>query len=164
MMIRIVPALALAATLLLSAGQISFAQTSPAQIVKERQDAMEKNWTDYYKDISRTVKTASPDLALVAAKAAGASAHLKQIAQLFPPGTGRDVVPKTRAKPEVWTKRAEFEATLKTLIDATDALGDAAKKGDVVKVKAQWQAVAKACGGCHGGPKKAGGKFRFEEE
>jgi cytochrome c556 len=163
-MIRIVSALALAATLLLSAGQISFAQTTPAQIVKERQDGMKKNWSGYYRDISRTMKTASPDLALIAIKAAGASEHLKELAKLFPPGTGRDVVPKTRAKPDVWTKRAEFEAAIKTLIDATNALGDAAKKGDVAKVKVEWQATAKACGGCHGGPEKSGGKFRFEED
>jgi cytochrome c556 len=162
-MIRIVLALALAATLLLSAGQISFAQTAPAQIVKERQDGMKQNWRGYYRDISNTLKTAGPDLALIATNAAGASEHLKKLEQLFPPGTGRDVVPKTRAKPEIWTKRAEFEAAFKTLIDATNALGDAAKKGDLVKVKAEWQVTAKACGGCHGGPEKSGGKFRFEE-
>jgi cytochrome c556 len=163
-MIRIVPGLALAATLLLSAGQNSFAQTAPAQIVKERQDAMEKNWTDYYRDISRTLRTDSPDLALVAAKSAGASEHLKKLGQLFPPGTGRDVVPTTRAKPDVWTQRADFEAAMKALIDSTNAMGDAAKSGNVEKVKAEWQVVTKACGGCHGGPEKSGGKFRFEKE
>ena len=163
-MFRVVPALALAAAIFLSAGQITFAQTAPAQIVKERQDAMEKNWTEYFRDISRTVKTDSPDLALIATKSAQASKHLKKFAQLFPPGTGRDVVPKTRAKPEVWTQRAEFDAAMKALIDATNVLGAAAKSGSVEKVKAEWPSVAKACGGCHGGPKKSGGKFRFEEE
>ncbi len=163
-MIRIVLALALAATLLLSAGQISFAQTPPAQIVKERQDEMGKNWSGYFRDISTTLKSASPDLALITTKAAGASDHLKKLEGLFPPGTGRDVVPATRTKPEAWTQRAEFDAAFKALIDATNALGDAAKKGDLVKVKAEWQDVSKACGGCHGGPVKAGGKFRFAEE
>ena len=163
-MIRIVSALALGATLLLSVIPVSLAQTPPAQIVKERQDGMEHNWTEYFRDISGTLKSASPDLALVATKAAGASEHLKKLEQLFPPGTGHDVVPKTRAKPEVWSKRAEFDAAFKTLIDATNTLADAAKKGNLEKVKLEWQATAKACGGCHGGPKKSGGKFRFEEE
>ncbi len=163
-MIRIVSALALAAALLLSASPASFAQTSPAQLVKERQDGMEKNWTDYFRDILQTIKSGSPDLTLIATKAIGASEHLKKLEQLFPPGTGHDVVPKSRAKPEVWTKRAEFDGAFKALIDETNALADAAKKGDVEKVKIQWQATAKACGGCHGGPKKSGGKFRFEEQ
>ena len=163
-MVRFVSAFTLAATLLLSAGQISSAQTTPAQIVKERQDAMKANWPNYFRDIARTVRTDSPDLNLVATKAAQGAEHLKKLAQLFPPGTGRDVVPSTRAKPEVWTQRADFEAVMKAMMDANDALGEDAKKGDVAKVKADWTAFAKACGDCHGGPNKAGGKFRFEEE
>lgn len=163
-MIRFVQALALAATLLLCAGDISFAQPAPAEIVKQRQDAMEKLWPDDYRDVSRTLKTDKPDLALVAAKSAQAIEALNRLAALFPPGTGRDVVPATRAKPEVWTQRAAFEAGLKAMVDTTSALGDAAKSGDVEKVKAQWQEVTKACTGCHGGPSKSGGKFRFEKE
>lgn len=163
-MIRYVQALALAATLLLCAGHISFAQSPPAEIVKQRQDAMEKLWPDDYRDVSRTLKTDKPDLALVTAKSAQAIEALNRLATLFPPGTGRDVVPATRAKPEVWTQRAAFEAGLKAMLDTTRALGDAAKSGDVEKVKAQWQEVAKACTGCHGGPSKSGGKFRFEKE
>jgi len=163
-MTRMVPALALAAIVVLGGGQLSFAQTPPAQIVKERQDAMEKNWTDYFKDIATTIRSGSPDLPLIATRAAGASEHLKKLAQLFPPGTGRDVVSATRAKPEIWTQRADFEAALTALMDATKQIGEDAKSGDVDKVKADWTSLAKACGGCHGGPKKSGGKFRFEEE
>ncbi len=163
-MIRIVSALALAAALLLSASPVSFAQITPAQIVKDRQDGMKKNWSDYYRDISQTLKTGSPNLTLIATKATGAVEHLKKLEQLFPPGTGRDVVATSRSTPEIWTKRAEFDGAFKTLIDATDALADAAKAGDLEKVKLQWQATAKACGACHGGPVKSGGKFRFEEQ
>jgi len=163
-MTRLVPALALAATIVLAGGTISFAQTAPAQIVKERQDAMKKMWPDFYKAIAVSIRSGNPDLPLIAAQAAKAGEHLKTVAQLFPPGTGRDVVPTTRAKPEIWTQRAEFEATLTALVDATKAIGDDAKSGNVDKVKADWTTLAKACGGCHGGPEKSGGKFRFEED
>jgi cytochrome c553 len=30
-------------------------------------------------------------------------------------------------------------------------------------MKAAWPKIAEACGACHGGPSKSGGKFRFEE-
>jgi len=163
-MTRMVPGLALAAIVVIASGQMSFAQTPPSQIVKERQDAMEKMWTDYFKDIATTIRSGNPDLPLIATKAAGASEHEKKIAQLFPPGTGRDIVPATRAKPEIWTQRADFEATLTALMDATKTIAADAESGDVEKVKADWTILAKACGGCHGGPKKSGGKFRFEEE
>jgi len=163
-MIRIVPALAFVGALLLSASEISLAQPAPADIVKQRQDGMENMWKEYLKDVAASIKSEKPDLNLIATKAAGASALQKKLATLFPPGTGRDVVPKTRAKPEVWSQRSEFEGNLKALNDETEALAAAAKAGDVDKVKAEWPKLAKACGGCHGGPVKSGGKFRFEEE
>ena len=162
-MARIISVLAIAAGLALAGGQISAARAEPAQIVKERQAGMEKLWDGYLRDIARTIRTENPDLNLVASKAAGASEHLKALAQLFPPGTGRDVVPKTRAKPEIWTQRVDFEAALTALTDATNAIASNAKKGDLEKVKADWTSLVKACGGCHGGPVKSGGKFRFEE-
>jgi cytochrome c556 len=149
--------------LLLSASQTSFAQT-PADIVKERQHGMDENWTTYLRDVAGTLRSGSPDLALVATNAAQASEHVKKLATLFPPGTDRNAVPTTRAKPEVWTQRADFDAAMTALADALKTLSNDAKKGDLEKVKADWTDAAKACGACHGGPVKAGGKFRFEKE
>lgn len=162
-MTRTVPVLTLAAMVLLAGSQISFTQTSPAEVVKARQDGMDQMWAGYFKDIATSIRSGSPDLSMIAAKAAGASEHEKKVAALFPPGTGRDVVPTTRAKPEIWSDRADFEAAFKALMDATNALAADAKSGDAEKVKTDWTDLAKACGGCHGGPKKSGGKFRFEE-
>ena len=163
-MTRQVPALVFATALLFSAGPVAFAQTAPAQIVKQRQEAMKANWTDYYRDIAQTLRSPNPDLALVATKAAAASEHVKKFYDLFPPGTGHDAVSESRAKPEVWTQRADFDADLKALVDTSNTMAADAKKGDLEKVKADWTATAKACGGCHGGPEKSGGKFRFEEK
>ena len=163
-MTRII-ALCFALAIVACAGQQATAQTAPANIVKQRQDAMENLWKpDSYQGIARTVRTDKPDLQLVATNAARANEILQKLATLFPPGTGRDVVPDTRAKPEVWSDRAEFEGNLKALLDASKSLADDAKAGNVEKVKADWTNLAKACGGCHGGPLKSGGKFRFEKE
>ena len=163
-MLRFVMTL-IAATLIVSAKiHGAAAQTPPAQIVKERQEAMDQMWPGYYRDIALNVRSEKPDLSVIAAKAAQAIEHLKKVAQLFPPGTGRDVVPSTRAKPEIWTDHADFVAALTALADATRTIGEDAKKGDVAKVKGDWTEFAKACGACHGGPKKSGGKFRFEEQ
>ena len=163
-MTRIVPAFLLALGLFVWAGQYASSQTAPAQIVKERQDAMEILWPNFYRAIAATLRTDKPDLTLVATNAAKANETLTKFATLFPPGTGRDVVPATRAKPEIWSNRADFDAALAALADASKALADDAKAGNVEKVKADWTQAAKACGGCHGGPEKSGGKFRFEKE
>jgi cytochrome c556 len=163
-MIRLVSALALTATLLLPGAQLALAQATPAQIVKERQEAMKANWPDYFRAIAGQMRASSPDLRLIATKAAQASEHVTKFKDLFPPGTGRDVVPTTRAKPTVWTDRADFEAALTALADASTTMSEDAKKGDVEKVKADWTKLAKACGACHGGKVDEGGKFRFEKE
>jgi cytochrome c556 len=163
-MTRIVPAFLLTFALLGWAGQQALSQTAPAQIVKERHEAMESLWRDHYRAIAATVRIDQPDLALVARNAGSANETLKKLATLFPPGTGRDVVPETRAKPEIWSNRADFEAALTALTDASKALATDAAAGSVDKVKADWTDLAKACGGCHGGPAKSGGKFRFEKE
>jgi len=161
-MIRIVSALALAGTVAAFSAAMSWAQT-PAEVAKAREDIMEHLWSNYYRDISQVARGNSTDLAGAATKASGAIDALKKFATLFPPGSGREAVPTTRAKPEIWTQRAEFDKATQTLIAETAALGDAAKGGNVEAVKAQWPKVAEACGACHGGPKKSGGKFRFEE-
>lgn len=163
-MIRIVSALALAGTVAAFSGAISmsWAQT-PADVAKARGEIMEHLWSNYYRDISQVARGNSTDLAGAATKASGAIDALKKFAMLFPPGSGRDAVPTTRAKPEIWTQRADFDKATQTLIAETETLGDAAKSGNADAVKTQWPKVAEACGACHGGPKKSGGKFRFEE-
>lgn len=157
---------AMCATAVLACGSVvGFAQApSPAQAVKERQDIMEKLWPNYYRDMSAVARGQSTDIAGIPAKAAAASEAVKKVSQLFPAGTGRDAVPSTRTKPEAWTQRAEFDGAFTTLINETNTLGEVAKGGNLDAVKAQFQKVAQACGGCHGGPVKSGGKFRFEEQ
>ncbi len=164
-MIRIVSACALAGIVLLAAqGVPPQAQTVPAQgakeIAKAREDLMKRMWPDYYRDMSQAAKGAGDPKAV---KAAEAVAQLKKFATMFPPGSGREGAPDTRAKPEVWSQRADFDAALDSLVKETTAFGAAAAAGNADAMKASWAKVAEACGGCHGGPSKSGGKFRFEE-
>ena len=163
-MARIISAVALGGSvLLLMGGTVAWTQSSPAQMVEQRQEVMKSLWPSYYQDMARVVRGQSNDVAGVATKASQASEALKKAAPLWPAGTGREAVQKTRAKPEIWTQRAEFEAALTKLVAETDAIGAAARSGNLDAVKAQWLKVAEACGACHGGPAKSGGKFRFEE-
>ena len=162
-MARIISTLALGGSLLLLGGTLAWTQSSPAQMVEQRQELMKSLFPSYYRDMAQVVRGQSNDLAAVATKATQANEALKKLAVLFPAGSGRETVQKTRAKPEVWSQRAEFEAALTKLVTETDAIGAAAKSGNLDAVKAQWLKVAEACGACHGGPAKSGGKFRFEE-
>lgn len=72
------------------------------------------------------------------------------IPALFPAGTGPEAG-KTEAKPEVWTKWAEFEAANVTFVTESQKLVEVAKGGDFEAFKVQYGAVGKSCGGCHDG-------------
>lgn len=163
MKIRIVSACALAGILFLASQAAPLrAQSAPAQAFKARDDIMKNMWRGYYRDMAQAVK-GEGDPKAVAVKATGAIEQFKKFATLFPAGSGRDGVPESRAKPEIWTQRAEFDAAIADIVKDTAAFGEAANAGNLDAMKAAWTKVAQDCGACHGGPSKSGGKFRFEE-
>ncbi len=160
MWIKRVAFLALAISLTATA---AVAQNAPA-VVKERQETMKGLWPNFYRGFSQAAKGESADVAATPAKTQEAVATLQKVATLFPAGSGREATPDTRAKPEIWTQRSAFDAALTKLVSETQKLGDVAKTGNIEAVKAQFAAVSEACGGCHGGPAKSGGTFRFEAQ
>jgi cytochrome c556 len=163
-MARLVSRLVLASVIFASMSITGvYAETAAEKVANERWELMKSLWPKFYSDMARASRSDAPDFSIIITNAPKAVDALKHMATLFPAGSGREGAPDTRAKPEIWTQRAEFDAALQSLITTTSALGDAAKAKDTNAVKAQWQKVAQACGGCHGGPAKSGGKFRFEE-
>ncbi|MEQ8195181.1 MAG: cytochrome c [Rhodospirillales bacterium] len=65
---------------------------------------------------------------------------------LFPKGTDRG---KTRAKPDIWTKTADFQKALIAFKQASAKLAAVAGKGNPNTTKAAYKVVGKACGSCH---------------
>ena len=120
-MARIISAAALGGSLLLLAGgTVAWTQSSPAQLVEQRQELMKSLFPSYYRDMAQVVRGQSNDLAAVATKATQANEALKKLAVLFPAGSGRETVQKTRAKwylaalakrPDDGNVRSELAAT-----------------------------------------------------
>jgi cytochrome c556 len=78
-------------------------------------------------------------------------AFVAQIAaEAFPDGSGAgtQAVP-TKAKPEIWTNRAEFDKLMKDMVDKTAALAKVAKTGNQDKIKAAFGAAGQTCKACH---------------
>ena len=63
----------------------------------------------------------------------------------FGEGTDKD----TKAKPEIWTKRADFDAKMDKMTTETAKLPAVARSGDVAALKTQVHAVGEACKACH---------------
>ena len=69
---------------------------------------------------------------------------------MFPAGTGLDSLPgETRAKAEIWSDRAGFEAKAADYAAATGRLRDAVTAGDSAAAATEWAAVRATCGSCH---------------
>lgn len=64
----------------------------------------------------------------------------------FPEGSDTG---KTRAKPEIWQNKADFESKMNDLASAAAALQKAAAGGDKKQIAQQVGATGKACKSCH---------------
>jgi cytochrome c556 len=56
---------------------------------------------------------------------------------------------ETKAKPEVWSKAADYKAEIEKFETAAAKLAVVAKSGDEKAIKAQFGATAKTCKSCH---------------
>jgi cytochrome c556 len=56
---------------------------------------------------------------------------------------------ETKAKPNIWTERAKFDAAMKKMQEEMANLDVAAKTGDLEKIKAAFGPVGQSCKACH---------------
>ena len=149
-MTRVKTVRALGATLLLLAVTAVRAQTAtPAEKAIEYRQAVFKVVAGNFGPLAQS---AQGKVELQPAAARQYAERLSEISQF-----ARDAFPdisregKTRAKPEIWSERAEFDKLLKDLTDATKSLAgvtaNAAAKPE--EFKAAVGAVGNACKGCH---------------
>jgi len=141
---------ALGATLLLLAVTAVQAQTAtPAEKAIEYRQAVFKVVAGNFGPLAQS---AQGKVELQPAAARQYAERLSEISQF-----ARDAFPdisregKTRAKPEIWSERAEFDKLLKDLTDATKSLAgvtaNAAAKPE--EFKAAVGSVGNACKSCH---------------
>jgi cytochrome c556 len=64
-------------------------------------------------------------------------------------GDGTDKVGETRAKPEIWTNRADFNSKMDKMVAETGKLPQIARTGDLGALKKQVAETGAACKACH---------------
>ena len=120
------------------------ASKSPAEYVEDRQKLM-KAHGDAWKNVQDGAKAGN--LQAVASNADVMANNAKQIPALFPEGS---MTEKSKAKPEIWQKKAEFDASAKKMEMESIKLRDTARTGnaqatnDVIKDFGR-----NTCGSCH---------------
>jgi cytochrome c556 len=68
---------------------------------------------------------------------------------LFPAGTGPEAGVKTAAKPEIWTRPAQFKAAQDVFAIQAAAFDTAVKGGKVEAIRTATRKLGAACKGCH---------------
>jgi cytochrome c556 len=139
--------LAVAAALLLAPAALS-APPSPAMIVKYRHAVM-KGLGAHMGGVSMIAKGESDRIADAVFHATALNELAKTLGALFPDGTGPGPGIETEAKPEVWSQKDKFAEAVKALEVSSAALVEAAKSGDVAKIKTAMGPVGQSCGDCH---------------
>ena len=115
-----------------------------AQYVEDRQKLM-KAHGDAWKNVQDGAKAGN--LQAVASNADTMANNAKQIPALFPEGS---MTEKSKAKPEIWQKKAEFDAAAKKMETESVKLRDTARTGnaqatnDIIKDFGR-----NTCGSCH---------------
>ena len=64
-------------------------------------------------------------------------------------GEGSDKAAETRARPEIWTKRADFDGKMDKMVQETGKLAQATRTGDQAAFKKAVSDVDSSCSGCH---------------
>jgi cytochrome c556 len=117
------------------------------KLMHDRHENMEKIG-DATKAAGRTLKSGSPDIAVIRTSAATIAGLAPKVPSWFPAGTGPDVG-KTEAKAEIWQKPEDFAVKSRDFAKAALAFEAAAKSGDMAAVQARFGELGKTCKGCH---------------
>lgn len=67
----------------------------------------------------------------------------------FPAGTGPQPGVKTAAKPEIWTRSAQFKAAQDAFAQQADAFQRTAAGGNAAAIRAEARKLGATCKGCH---------------
>lgn len=148
-----------AAVVALSGAASLFAQDMPPKIDdKAKATAVAKERSDYMlmlsnneKILVNVMKGQGPidDKVVAAAEKIHASTDVKEILSHFNPGTGDDVVEKTRARALIWSEWDKFKDLAARVQPAAAAALAAAKAGDQTAFAEREQATVNACNACH---------------
>jgi cytochrome c556 len=120
------------------------AKIGSGDVVADRQRLMKLNggsWAD------AQAKFKAGNIEAIAVNAETMALNAEHIPMLFPEGS---LTEKSKAKPEIWQKRPEFEAAAKNMGDWAVKLRDTARTKDAQATEVVMKEFgAKACGTCH---------------
>jgi cytochrome c556 len=134
---------------LVMAAAVAVHAATPDETVQARQKSF-KQIGGAAKAASDTLKTPTPDVAVIKNSAATIAGLAPRVTSWFPAGTGiGSYAGKTGAKAEIWTDAAGFKAAAGAFAKAAGEYKAAADSGNIDAIRAKQQALGLTCKGCH---------------
>jgi cytochrome c556 len=115
------------------------------QLIDARVAGMHMAATLFYRGVKGGL-TSGADVRQLFHEPEGLALWAKAIPGLFPAGSGGE---GSRARPEIWTQRADFERRAADLGAAATRLAERARAADRAGFAVQADAVEAACAACH---------------
>jgi cytochrome c556 len=151
--VQVLPITGIDATMMDMPGMMQSMQGKPMKRdaamrrMHERHEGMEQIGKSF-KVAGRSLKSGTTDLRVIRSSAATIARLSAKSPTWFPAGTGPDIG-KTRAKPEIWQRPADFVAKDTAFRQAAAAFNAAAKSGNLATVQARFDDLGKTCKACH---------------
>jgi cytochrome c556 len=120
-------------------------QPTAQQIVAARQAAFHMSGAAMGNMRAAIERYADPKSQAYAAR--GVARWAQALPTLFPDGTR--IVTPTRARPEIWANKADFDAKAAAYAAAAERLAEAAASGDKAAFAEQHRVTAATCKACH---------------
>ena len=118
---------------------------TPQQIVAARQAAFNLTGATMGNMAALIERDGDPKSQAYAAR--GVARWAEALPAMFPPSTAG--IGPSRAKPEIWANKADFDAKAAAFAAAARSLAEAAASGDKAAFAARHKATGATCGGCH---------------
>ncbi len=127
----------------------AISQTSPvANVVQQRQSQFHEIGVAF-KAINDELRRENPGRFVLSSSARTIASNLHQVGTMFPVGSGPAPGLKTKAKPAIWSGRAQFDRLNASAVNEANRLVMAMRGTDTNAIRAQIRALGLACQGCH---------------
>lgn len=126
----------------------SLVRLDPAAAIAARQASFKRIGTAL-KSVTDQLKMDTPNKSVMVNSAQTISTSARELTRLFPVGSQSVAGLSTKALPEIWTQRAQFDARMSRLVAEAGRLASAANGGNANETRAQARTLGAVCSDCH---------------
>jgi len=119
-----------------------------AALIETRQGHLD-GFGEANRNMNNALNAAQPDIEVIRTNLQSIMAVAPDLTSWFPEGSGPESGARTDARPEIWERRAEFEARHADLLAGLQQFSATVESGDIAAIRAGLPVLGETCRGCH---------------